>query len=246
MKTINICEGDAGAQNIKRYFSEIIIEENITFSLAMSLSIGDIKTDRTAFLKNLYPTGSNNYKKILKKITEYISKYDKIRIWSSNSSTDDYLLLLFLCDYLKEKTTKISVIFSDDYKNIKSMDALYYKEMNELLQYEKNLKVQEIKLLSNQWRKLVEINSDIRVFDKQEVKCKKYSDYYNQILDILTKISPCRVVTLITNCMIKDILNNAGDAIYFMLINQLIELNKIKIIKETPNHLQNIIEKTEK
>ena len=54
MKTINICERDVGAQNIKRYFSEIIIEENMTFSLAMSLSIGNIKTDRTVFLKNLY------------------------------------------------------------------------------------------------------------------------------------------------------------------------------------------------
>ena len=64
---------------------------------------------------------------------------------------------------------------------------------------------------------------------------------YNQILDILTKISPCRVVTLITNCMIKDILNNAGDTIYLMLINQLIELNKIKIIKKDQNHLQDII-----
>lgn len=116
MKTINICERDVGAQNIKRYFSEIIIEENMTFSLAMSLSIGNIKTDRTVFLKNLYQSDSNDYKKTLKKITECIPKYDKIRIWSSKSSTDDYLLLLFLCDYLKEKTTKISVIFSDDYK----------------------------------------------------------------------------------------------------------------------------------
>ncbi len=243
MKTINICERDAGAQNIKRYFSEIIIEENMTFSLAMSLSIGNIKTDRTAFLKNLYQSDSNTYKKALKKITEYIPKYDKIRIWSSKSSTDDYLLLLFLCDYLKEKTTKISVIFSDDYKNVKSIDALYYKEINNLLQYEKNLSEQEIKLFSNQWRELVEKNSDLRVLDKQKVKCQKYSDYYNQILDILTKISPCRVVTLITNCMIKDILNNAGDTIYLMLINQLIELNKIKIIKKAQNHLQDIIEK---
>ena len=66
MKTINICERDVGAQNIKRYFSEIIIEENMTFSLAMSLSIGNIKTDRTVFLKNLYQSDSNDYKKVIR------------------------------------------------------------------------------------------------------------------------------------------------------------------------------------
>ena len=71
MKTINICERDVGAQNIKRYFSEIIIEENMTFSLAMSLSIGNIKTDRTVFLKNLYQSDSNDYKKTLKKLIKH-------------------------------------------------------------------------------------------------------------------------------------------------------------------------------
>ena len=74
MKTINICERDAGAQNIKRYFSEIIIEENMTFSLAMSLSIGNIKTDRTVFLKNLYQSDSNDYKKALKKNNRMYTK----------------------------------------------------------------------------------------------------------------------------------------------------------------------------
>ena len=39
----------------------------------------------------------------------------------------------------------------------------------------------------------------------------------------------------------KGHLNNAGDTIYLMLINQLIELNKIKTIKKAQNHLQDII-----
>ena len=36
----------------------------------MSLSIGNIKTDRTTFLKKIYQSDSNDYKKTLKKITE--------------------------------------------------------------------------------------------------------------------------------------------------------------------------------
>lgn len=56
----------------------------------------------------------------------------KVRIWSSKKNDDDYMLLLFLCNFLKDQTNKISVIFSSDYKGVWSINALDYKKIETL------------------------------------------------------------------------------------------------------------------
>ena len=66
------------------------------------------------------------------------------------------------------------------------------------------------------------------------LKIKKYSDYYDIILNNLKEIAPCKISILIAECMGKEVLNlnDAGDLIYLTLIDQLIDLNKIKIVKK--------------
>ncbi len=42
--------------------------------------------------------------------------------------------------------------------------------------------------------------------------------------------------------MIKRVINNAGDWLYLFLIDQLIELNKIKIIEKETSHFADMVD----
>lgn len=93
---------------------------------------------------------------------------------------------------------------------------------------------------------MVKINSELRVLENGEVKNKKYSDYYDTILNIFKGITPCKISILIAECMGKEILNDASDLVYLTLIDQLIDLNKIKIVEKGTRHFIDTIDLNDK
>ena len=115
-------------------------------------------------------------------------------------------------------------------------------KINDVLKYEKTLSKDEIKAYAKEWNDLVEINSELRVLENEKVKNKKYSDYYDIILNILKEIAPCKISILIAECMGKEVLNDAGDLVYLTLIDQLINLKKIKIVKKGTRHFVDTID----
>lgn len=239
---IDICESLGGAGSLKQYYISKKIRDYTIYSLGMGLSVGDIKENHSDFLRECCYDSNYSYIESLNELLDNVNSDIKIRIWSSKKDADDYMLLLFLCNFLKDKTNKISVIFSSDYKGIWSINALDYKEIESLLNYESSLSEEEIQLLSNHWENLVKINSELRVLDKGKVKNKKYADYYDNILNILREEGSYTIANLIADCMIKRVINNAGDWIYLFLIDQLIELNKIKIVEKGTSHFADIID----
>lgn len=241
---IDICENFGGAGCLKQYYISKKIRDYTTYSLGMRLSVGDIKENRLDFLRKCCHDSNSSYIEAFNELLDNVNSDTKIRIWSSKKDDDDYMLLLFLCNFLKDKTNKISVIFSSDYKSVSSINTLDYKEIESLLNYEKSLSEEEIQLFSNQWENLFEINSELRVLDEGKVKNKKYADYYDNILNILREEGLCTIASLIADCMIKRVINNAGDWLYLFLIDHLIELNKIKIIEKGTRHFADIIDLT--
>lgn len=239
---IDICEGFGGAGCLKQYYISKKVKNYTIYPLWMGLSVGDIKKNRLEFLRKFCRDINYNYINILNELLDKVNSDTKIRIWSSKKNADEYMQLLFLCNFLKDKTNKISVLFSSDYNGVCSIDALDYKEIESLLKYEKSLSEEEIQLFSNQWNNLVEINSELRIFDEGKVKNKKYADYYDTILNILREKSACTIANLIADCMIKRVINDSGDLLYLFLIDQLIELNKIKIIEKGTRHFIDIID----
>ena len=147
------------------------------------------------------------------------------------------MMLLFLCNFLKDNINTINVVFSSDYNELQySINFLDYKKVNDVLKYEKTLSKDEIKAYAKEWNNLVEINSELRVLENGEVKSKKYSDYYDILLNILKGIAPCKIGNLIGECMAKEVLNDDRDFVYLTLIDQLMDLGKIKIIKQGARH----------
>ncbi len=239
---IDICESFGGAECLKHYYISKKISDYTIYSLRMRLSVGDIKENHLNFLRGCCYDGSYCYIEALNELLDNVNSDTKIRIWSSKKDDDDYTLLLFLCNFLKDRISKISVIFSSDYNDLGSINALDYKEIEFLLNYEKSLSEEEIQLRSNRWENLVEINSELRVLDEGEVKNKKYADYYDNILNLLREEEACTIANLIAECMIKRVINNAGDWLYLFLIDQLIELNKIKIIEKETSHFADMVD----
>ena len=247
MKIIDICENFSAYGCLKQYYENNNIKDYMIYALEMYLSIGDIKNNHKDFLNRLYQsnysyTCNYNYNEELKKILNNITNDTIIRIWSSKKNDDDYMLLLFLCDFLKDKINTINVVFSSDYNELQySINFLDYKKVKDVLKYEKTLSKDEIETYAKEWNKLVEINSELRALENGEVKSKKYSDYYDIILSILKERTPCKIASLIGECMAKEVLNDARDFVYLYLIDQLIDLNKIKIVEKGTRHFVDTI-----
>ena len=247
MKTIDICEGFAACGCLKHYYESNNIKDYIIFPLGMSLSIGDIKNNRIDFLRRFYQDNNYDYTELLNEISNNITNDTIIRIWSSKKNDDEYMLLLFLCNFLKDKINTINVVFSSDYNELQySINFLDYKKVNNVLKYEKTLSKDKIKAYAKEWNNLVEINSEIRTLEDGKVKNKKYSNYYDIILNILKERTPCKIGNLVGECMGKEILNDARDFVYLTLIDQLIDLNKIKIVKQGTRHFVDTIDLSDK
>ena len=107
--------------------------------------------------------------------------------------------------------------------------------------HEKNLTLDDINRYSNDWKKLVEVNSELRILENGIIKNKNYSDYDDQILKKLGELEPCTLVNLIGNLMSSFIINDVGSTVYQYLIDRLISLNKIKIVERGENHFKDII-----
>lgn len=242
MRIIDICEGYSAAGVLKKYYVEKGIRDYNIFPMGMCLSIGDIKETRESFLKEFYQFDGYAYTSILNELAGNITEGTMIRIWSSKKNDDDYMLLLFLCDFLKTKQLNMSVVFCSDYSNcVSSINALNYKEIEPVLSYEKKLTEEDIQEYANKWADLVKVNSELRILENGEVKSKSYSDYYDNILNSLRERMPCTIANLVGDCMVKRLINDAGDMLYSLIIDQLIELNKIKIVSKGERHFVDTI-----
>jgi len=244
LKIIEVCEGCSSAGIIKRYQEERK-ENNMIIAFSLFLSIGNIRRDREKFLSELCPEINfhNSNEEALKKLLINIDENTNVRIWSSKKNSDDYLLLMYLCNLLKDKCLNISVIYTDEYSEYAwSLNALDYKEIYELLKYEHKLSKLAIEELSKTWTKLVEENGDLRVVENGKVLNKTYADFDNIILNKLVEIGKCKICNLIASLMIEFVINDAGDLIYMYLIDRLIRCGKIKIIDEGDRHFTDIIE----
>lgn len=243
MCIIDICDNYAGGACLKKYYDKNKITNYKIICMGLNLAVGDIKSNHLSFLRTLYEDNTYNYNDSINELLNNLTN-SKSRIWSSKGSDDDYLLLLYLCNLLKDKSKNISVIYTTDYnRHTLSINALHYKEIESILNYEKQLTLDDINKYSNKWDKLVEANSDLRVLENEIIKNKNYSDYDKLILDELSKIEPCTLINLITNLMANFVINNTSSTVYQYLIDKLIFQNKIEVIEKRKRHLDDIIKK---
>ena len=144
-----------------------------------------------------------------------IDKDKTIRIWSSKNNTQEYLNFLFFCYKLPNR---ISVIFVNEYDEyVYSAGSLNYKEIKELLKYEHKLNKEEKDKYKNEWIKLADENSEMRLFQNGKIISTNY-DYLNSYIGKYYDKNNIR--RIVATLMGNDTENNLSSDIYNFLIER--------------------------
>lgn len=144
-----------------------------------------------------------------------IDKDKTVRIWSSRNNTQEYLNFLYFCYKLPNQ---ISVIFANEYNRyVNSVGETVPEEIKELLKYEHKLTKEEKDKYKNEWIKLVNENSEIRLFQNGKI----ISTNYNYIDDYIDKYyDKNNIRRTVATLMENDTENNLSSDIYNFLIER--------------------------
>ena len=142
---------------------------------------------------------------------------------------NSYLLFLFMCNYLKNKDCEIYVVYSEEYKEeCYSPSCMTSEELKELSKLEHLLTSKDVINFSNEWLKVKEINSEMRIIENGKVKSVSYDYFDKAILEKLKKFEKTKESHLIGSLMADY---NIGETIFIYLVNRLIRINKIEILE---------------
>lgn len=170
-----------------------------------------------------------SYKEAINNLNEIIKNKENIRIWTSHYEINSYLLLLYLCNYLKDEECNLFVIYTDEYnKDFISPSCLHSFELEKCTSIECQLTKEDIEKYSNEWLRIKNTKSDMRILENKEVKLVSYDYYNDMILEKLKSLGEIRISRLTGILMSKYYLQ---DLLLVYLINRLIENDKIKITK---------------
>lgn len=181
-----------------------------------------------------------SFKPEMDKLDNLIENNHKIRIWCSHKEINSYLLFLFICNYLKDKDCEICVVYSEEYKEeCYSPSCMTSEELEKLSELEHSLTNKDIINFSNEWLKVKEINSEMRIIENGKVKSVSYDYYDKVILEKLKNLGQVKESNLIGSLMADY---NIRETIFVYLVNRLIRINKIEIVeKDKDCTLNNII-----
>ena len=177
---------------------------------------------------------------LLIQLKKYLKKDTIVRVWSSHLDVDNYILLFYICNILKNKVDSLVVVYSDEYNNeCRSIGYMTSKEIKELSKKRHLLNKEEINKYSKKWQDIINHESDLRIIENNEIKFVSY-DYFDQnIINILDKKGPLRKIDLVMDLIEKYYLN---DTIFIYLISRLIDSNKIIVLEKGIKELYDIID----
>lgn len=224
--------------------SNLFKEENI-IEMSLLLNVGYIND-----LENLdtKTTCNNeiNVKEKIDKLKEKLKEHKIVRIWYSSLDSEDYNLFMFLV-YLINKIDNNISIKQVDVGKIKKTDKIKFgalwslgcydeKEVEGLLEFDKELSTEQINNISDEWKKFEKENSDLRILEKGKIKSKQYAYLDEKILEELLKYEEIGEIKLIVDLMLRertkhDMGGINGQIIFSYRIKELIKQNKIKIVR---------------
>lgn len=180
-----------------------------------------------------------DFKNEIVELEKYINDGYKIRIWTSHYDINSCILLLYICNYIENKVEKIEVVYADEYdKEIYSIGCIKNEKIEKLLSFEHNYSKKEIEIFSKEWDKIRNTNTELRIIEDKKIKLVSYDYFDTEILKIINK-KQTSIISLAVDLSNKYYLS---ETVFIYLIKRLIDINKIKIIKQSEKYIENIIE----
>lgn len=232
---------EAGSLRSSEFKQNEISDFYVSFSIA---DLSDMKNLIARIPKHIYQEEIVcNLNESVAKLYDLVDKKYMVRVWSSHLTADSYLLLLFICNLLKDKVNKLLVLYSDEYKEeCYSIGTMTGEELSKLIIHEHTLSKDEIINLANKWNETVSKNSDIRFIKSNNVQSVSFDYFDNEILNLLKKNKNLRVIELIYNLSNKYFINST---LFMYLVSRLIDAKKIKVIKQGERFINNVVKVTD-
>lgn len=238
MNNDNICKKEKIIEVVADYSNSGCLKKsdfknNSIVCLPLKLSFGDLKSldnYNRKCLKVLYPNDEIREEDfIFQKEIEVLKSADKIRIWSSRTCADEFLLLIYICSLFTDKN--ISVVFADEFSSFSwSIGCMTPEEVNELAKKEHLLSNKEVKCYISEWKKIVKENSSLRYIENKQIKSVPI-DYFDEVILSYLNNREIRLIVLIAELMGYDVIDHTSHSVYEYLVNRLIEQGKIEIVK---------------
>lgn len=236
---MNKCNIVFGSSTFMTMSKSKILKNVIEFdTIFLTSDISNIDNYEIILPSDIYKENIYSFKKELKRLNKLIDKKYDIRIWTSHYDINSYLLMSYLCNYLKDKDCNIYVVYSELYNDCYSPACMNINELEELSKLEYKLSEEDIIKYIELWNKVIHNKSDMRILENNEVKLVSYDYYNDEILNLLNELGDVKISKLV--CMfMKD--HYLQDLVISYLIERLIKDNKIKIIKYEERFFENII-----
>lgn len=236
---MNKCNIVFGSSTFMTMSKSKILKNIIEFDTIFSTSdISNIDNYEIILPSDIYKENIYSFKREIKGLNKYIDKKYDIRIWTSHYDINSYLLMSYLCNYLKDKDCNIYVVYSELYNDCYSPACMNINELEELSKLEYKLSEEDIIKYIELWNKIIHNKSDMRILENNEVKLVSYDYYNDEILNLLNELGDVKISRLVLMFMKEHYLQ---DLIISYLIERLIKDNKIKIIKYEERFFDNII-----
>lgn len=210
--------------------------------LELYLAFGDISNLDSQASRDIIDM-SVDVKSQIDNLLNLVKSHDKIRIWTSKNTIEDYLNMLFavhlitnnypekkiiLVDYLK-------VLIGDKYPDTPawSLDVLESDRIEKLLKFEELINSKQINELCSEWDALIKANSTLRISDNGRIDSVDESFFDELMLRVLKDLGESGKSRLIGTSMAETEHSdgNLSNLFYAYRLERLIEAGKIKVIK---------------
>ena len=221
--------------------SKFRLNEILDFYVSLSLGdLSDIKNLIIKLPKCIYHEEITcDLNEDVSKLYDLVNKGYTVRVWTSHLAHDSYLLLLLICNLLKNRIDKLDVVYSDEFNTeCYSFGTMTGDEINKSIDYEHTIFKNEIENLSNEWDKIALKNSDLRIILNIKVEYIIYDYFDGEILDLLSKKETSTILELCYEFSSKYYIN---DALFIYLVTRLINVGKIVVIEQNEKFINTII-----
>ncbi len=211
----------------KNEFEKSSLRNNELIEFSIPFTYSDLRniTNGTIYLKSCNKKIS--IKESIEKLENAIKNNNKLRVWSSHVDPDNYLFLLFICYYVKDKVDFIEVLYSDEYNNeCINTGVMTSEELDELSSLEHKLDKNEINNLANKWNELTKDGSKLHIFINNKLIEIEYEYIYKEIINIIKEYEKISIVEIVLILLKKYRIFTE------YLIENLIKEKRIQFIQE--------------
>ena len=223
---VEVLFGESEAASMKIAKGNILGDSRKVICLGFMLDMGNIREAMKEYVNEQ------------KKLVEYASKGEQIRIWYSNTS-HDMCGFYYACNLLKNIVNEIFVVKLPEYTHIGHNIIIEYQNWGEVLpekldnfiKYEKKISKTEMKMFSNHWLELVEDDSPLRAIVNGKV-IGVPENFYDHLICKYLRLGPIKEIRLIGEILGHYPLG-IRDWWYASRIEYMIASDRIKIVEDS-------------